>query len=168
MSANSMLSRETFKKILKRIGNTEDIVQDFDLVISKLDEDSDSLVTFEAFQQLLRTSNINTKRTKRKNSYHVERQDTDSSVDLNTVKLITRRLASRMKESGISSEQLYVSYAKSKSSPLNLGKFERLLLKIDKALTKSEIQFCFETFDADKDGEVTFKDFQDSLQFYGG
>lgn len=72
-----------------------------------------------------------------------------------------------MKQSGIEIGQLYQSYAKSKNSPLNSEKFDKLFLKINPNLSKEQLEFCWKKFDNDNDQIVTFKDFENALKIYG-
>lgn len=66
LTNNSLLTKEVLGAIMKKIAEGDKIMEEYDLIIKKLDEDGDNVVTFESFRQLLKTSNIQTKSLKKR------------------------------------------------------------------------------------------------------
>lgn len=54
---------------------------------------------------------------------------------------------------------VYDSYDKHHTQNLKFEDFSKLLLKIDSKLTEDELEMCFEKFDINGDGNITFDEF---------
>lgn len=72
---------------------------------------------------------------------------------------MVERLRERIEENQLDPFTVYDSYDKHHDQHLKLDEFSKLLAKIDPKLSESEIGLCFEKFDINGDGSITFDEF---------
>ncbi|CAD8048740.1 unnamed protein product [Paramecium primaurelia] len=163
MSKDKALDVNELGRFLTRVD--KDIQRDeIEYIFNKFDEDGSNSIDFEEFKKWMEDNSIQVKQEKQIR----DRSKKQSILGKNTVEDRANYVIEKLKLSiikyNIQLIDLFKKFDKSADLKLDLKEMGQMLKRIEPSINEDETRAVFDFFDINKDGEITFQEFQTNLQ----
>ncbi|CAD8163035.1 unnamed protein product [Paramecium octaurelia] len=171
MSKDKALDVNELGKFLQKVD--KDITrEEIEYIFNKFDDDGNNQIEFEEFKKWLEdnqiVTNANPQQQQRGGGSHKKlsilphQLKSQSSIE-ERANYVIEKLKLSIQKYKINLLDLFKKFDKSADQRLDKSEMGQLLKRIEPNISQEEIQACFEFFDANGDGEITFQEFQTSL-----
>ncbi|CAK66613.1 unnamed protein product (macronuclear) [Paramecium tetraurelia] len=163
MSKDKALDVNELGRFLTRVD--KDIQRDeIEYIFNKFDEDGSNSIEFEEFKKWLEDNSIHVDQEQQNR----DKQKKQSLLQKNNVEERANYVIEKLKLSiikyNIQLIDLFKKFDKSADLRLDIKEMGMMLKRIEPNITEDETKTVFDYFDINKDGEITFQEFQTNLE----
>ncbi|KAM3142202.1 hypothetical protein pb186bvf_005611 [Paramecium bursaria] len=142
--------------------------EEIEYIFNKFDDDGNNSIDFDEFKKWLEDNDVRMNMNKDQSRGHkklsILPQNIKQGASLDDRALyVIEKLKLAINRYNIKLLDLFKKYDRSADQSLDVSEMGTLLRRIESTITNEEIQAIFDYFDINKDGEISFQEFQEQL-----